>query len=617
MATLDEPAVHEAPFRQVRFGPMEVAVTTRADGCQIVRHLTPLGNFPQSIPHVLAERAEAHPERAFLAERGDDGGWRTLTFAEARTRSDAVAQALLDRGFGPDKPVMILSGNSIEFAVLSLGAMKARAPVAPVSPAYSLLSADFGTLRYVVELVEPALIFVQNGRQFEAALGTLDLDGVEVVAASDPGANATHFSGLERRAASAAVSDSMDKIGADTVAKYLFTSGSTGVPKGVINTQRMMCANVAMYDLVGLHVESGVTVDWLPWHHTFGGNANFNMALNRGWTLYLDKGRPIPGQFDESVRNLREVSPTTYASVPTAFAMLAQAMENDDDLRASFFRRLSVMFYGGAALPKDVYDRIQALAVRTTGERIAMVAGYGSTETAPSIMGSYWLGEQTGLLGLPKPGVELKLVPDGDRFEIRCKGAVITPGYLKRPDLTREAFDEEGYYMIGDAARWVDPDDPQQGLAFAGRIAENFKLGTGTWVQTGTLRVAALAAVSPLLRDAVLAGHDRDYVALLAWPDMAAAKALCSGGADLEPAALLRRPEVVAHIQKGLREYNADHPGSSARIARVLLMHEPPSLDAGEIADKGYVNQRRTLERRAHLVDALYADPPPGEVIVI
>ncbi|MCH8188827.1 MAG: AMP-binding protein [Proteobacteria bacterium] len=446
--------------------------------------------------------------------------------------------------------------------------------------------------------------------------GLREQPGVEVVSVSGlPGA--TPFSDLLDMPVGPAVAESMARIGPDTVAKYLFTSGSTGAPKGVINTQRMMCANIAMYDLVGLHVESGVTVDWLPWHHTFGGNANFNMALNRGWTLHLDEGRPIPGQFGESIRNLREISPTTYASVPAAFAMLAEAMENDDELRLNFFRRLIVMFYGGAALPGDVFDRIQKLAVRTTGMRIVMVAGYGSTETAPSMMGSYWLTEQSGLLGLPKPGVELKLVPDGDRLEIRCKGPIITPGYLKRPDLTREAFDEEGYYMIGDAARWVDPDDPQQGLAFAGRVAENFKLMTGTWVQTGTLRVTALAAASPLLRDAAVAEQDKGYAALLAWPNMEALRSICPDAGDMTPEDLVRRPEVVAHIQKGLRAHNADHAGSAGRIARVLLMLEPPSLDGGEITDKGYINQRRTLERRAGLVERLYADPPPDDVIVV
>ena len=616
MTTPVEAQPNEAPFRPVEFGSMEVEVVTRPDGCQLVRHLTPLGAYPQSIPHILAERADAHGGRVFLAERDESGGWRTLTFAQAKARSDSVAQALLERGLGQDKPVMILSGNSIEFAILAFAAMTAGAPVAPVSPAYSLLSTDFANLKQIFELVKPALVFARDGERFAGALSALDLKGVEVVSVSDlPGA--TPFSDLLDAPVGPAVVESMARIGPDTVAKYLFTSGSTGAPKGVINTQRMMCANIAMYDLVGLHVESGVTVDWLPWHHTFGGNANFNMALNRGWTLHLDEGRPIPGQFGESIRNLREISPTTYASVPAAFAMLAEAMENDDELRLNFFRRLIVMFYGGAALPGDVFDRIQKLAVRTTGMRIAMVAGYGSTETAPSMMGSYWLTEQSGLLGLPKPGVELKLVPDGDRLEIRCKGPIITPGYLKRPDLTREAFDEEGYYMIGDAARWVDPDDPQQGLAFAGRVAENFKLMTGTWVQTGTLRVTALAAASPLLRDAAVAGQDKGYAALLAGPNMGALRSICPDAGDMTPEDLVRRPEVVAHIQKGLRAHNADHAGSAGRIARVLLMLEPPNLDGGEITDKGYINQRRTLERRAGLVERLYADPPPDDVIVI
>lgn len=606
----------KAPFLPIQFGSMEVEVVTRPDGCQLVRHLTPLGDYPQSIPHVLADRAATHANRLFLAERDESGAWQEMTFADAKARSDSVAQALLDRGLGDDKPVMILSGNSLEFAILSFAAMTVRAPVAPVSPAYSLLSKDFANLKQIFDLVRPALIFAQDGKRFAAALGALDLKGVEVISVTDHLPGATNFADLLAASAGPAVAQSMARIGPDTVGKYLFTSGSTGVPKGVINTQRMMCANVAMYDLVRPHQDPGVTVDWMPWHHTFAGNASFNMALNRGWATYLDKGRPIPGQFDESIRNLREISPTTYASVPIAFAMLAEAMESDDELRVNFFRRLSVMFYGGAALPDDIFDRMQELAVRTIGKRIVMLTGYGSTETAPSLMGSYWFTEQSGLLGLPKPGVELKLVPDGDRFEIRCKGPNVMPGYLKRPDLTEKAFDEEGYYMIGDAARWVDPDDPQQGLAFAGRVAENFKLMTGTWVQTGTLRVDALAAASPLLRDAAVTGPDKGYVGLLAWPNIEALGALCPDGNDLGLDDLVRRPEVVAHIRKGLRAHNADH-GSASRIARVLLLLDPPNLDEGEITDKGYINQRRTLERRSDLMARLYSDPPPDDVIVI
>ena len=328
MATRVKVQSNEAPFRPVEFGSMEVEVVTRADGCQIVRHVTPLGAYPQSIPHILAERAETHSERVFLAERDESGAWQKLTFAEAKARSDSVAQALLERGLGQDKPGMILSGNSIEFAILAFAAMTAGAPVAPVSPAYSLLSTDFANLNQIFGLVNPALIFARDGERFARALSALDLKGVEIVSVSDfPGA--TPFSDLLNAPAGPAVAESMSRIGPDTVAKYLFTSGSTGAPKGVINTQRMMCANIAMYDLVGLHVESGVTVDWLPWHHTFGGNANFNMALNRGWTMHLDEGRPIPGQFDESIRNLREVAPTTYASVPAAFAFPGPPQDED------------------------------------------------------------------------------------------------------------------------------------------------------------------------------------------------------------------------------------------------------------------------------------------------
>ena len=611
--------MYDPPFRPVTFGAMDVDVTVAANGAQRVRLRAALPPPSTSLCEILHDRAAAQPDRVFLAQRGADGSWEFATYREIKQRADSIAQSLIDRNIGPDQSVMILSPNSIEFAEMMLGCLAARVPVTPVSPAYSLMSNDFSLLRHIADLVQPAMIFAQEAESYRAPIAALAIDGVEVVSVGPAEAGVTVFSDLARTSVTDAVARSISNIDPQAPAKYLFTSGSTGPPKGVINTHRMMCANLAMtrFCRPPASDEGEIAVDWLPWHHTFGGNANFNNAMNTGSTIYIDAGRPLLERFDETIRNLREVSPTVYGSVPAAFAMLAPAMEGDRELAKSFFRRLRMLVYGGAALPRDLYHRIQKLAVDTIGERIVFITGYGTTETAPSIAGTYWITESPGLLGLPMPGVELKLVPQGDVYDVRVKGPLVTPGYLRRPDLTAAAFDQDGFYITGDAARWLDENDPQQGLAFAGRIAENFKLRSGTWVQAGTLRLAAISATTPLMLDAVIAGQDEDYVALLAWLNLAAAKALVAKPEGKSTREILLDPAVVAHIRTGLGTHNAHQSGSSRRIARALLMAEPADIDAGEITDKGYINQRTTLECRRHLVDQLYVDPPGADVIVI
>jgi feruloyl-CoA synthase len=615
---LDQP-----PFRKINWLPRDIAVDRRADGSLVLKSNQPLGPYEPHIPALLARWAEQAPQRIWLAQRsGPERQWRKVSYAEAKQTVDALTQALLNLKLEADRPVAILSGNSIEHALMTMAAMQARIPVAPMSPAYSLMSHDHQKLKYLFELVQPALVLVQDGALFGRALQALDLTGVELVHVASPpqGIDSLSFAELAATPVTDEVQQSIAAITPDTVGKLLFTSGSTGMPKAVINTQRMMCANVTMMTQVRPRDPSEpppVLLDWMPWNHTMGGNALFNPALAEGGTLYIDDGRPLPGMFDETLRNLREISPTYYANVPAGYAALAAAMEKDDALCRTFFKDLGMMAYGGARLPDDLYERMQALAVRATGERIVFYTGWGATETAPTSTGTYWDTERVGLIGLPFPGVELKMVPIGDKYELRLRGIHVMPGYYQRPDLTAAAFDEEGFYKIGDAGVLLDPQDPQQGIVFAGRVAEDFKLMTGTFVHVGSLRTDVIAAASPVLQDALVAGQDRPYVALLAWPNLQACRQIV-GDANASFETVVKHPAVLEKLRQGLQAHNAEVEGaSSMRIARVMLMVEPPSIDGNELTDKGYINQRAGLERRAALVERLFADHPDNDVMVL
>ncbi|RZN31090.1 AMP-binding protein [Bradyrhizobium sp. Leo121] len=617
-------AVLEKPgFRKIEWLPRDIAIERRDDGAIVLKSRIPLSPYEKHIPASLAKWAKQAPERIWLAQRsGPERQWRNLSYAEAKRTVDALTQALLNLKLEPGRPVTILSGNSVEHALMTQAAMQARLPAAPVSPAYSLMSQDHLKLKYLFDLVKPAVIMVQDGPTFEKALRALDLNGVTVVHVARPceGIKSLSFAELAATPVTDDVEASIAQITPQTVGKLLFTSGSTGMPKAVINTQEMMCANAAMMMQVRPRDPNGplaTFLDWMPWNHTMGGNALFNPVLIDGGTLYIDDGRPMPGQFDETIRNLREISPTYYANVPAGYAALAAAMEKDDVLCRSFFRNLSVMAYGGARLPDDLYDRMQALAVRSTGERIVFYTGWGSTETAPTSTGTYWDTERVGLIGLPFPGVELKMVPCGAKYELRLRGVNVTPGYFGQPELTRSVFDEEGFYCIGDAGVFVDPEDPVQGIIFAGRVVEDFKLTTGTFVHVGSLRTDAIAAATPVVHDALVAGQDRAFIGLLAWPNLHACRQLIGDpNATFEDA--VKHPEVIACFRRGLEAHNASVAGaSSRRISRAMLMVEPPSIDGNELTDKGYINQRAGLERRAALVEKLYADTPDADVIVL
>jgi feruloyl-CoA synthase len=605
----------------LRLAAPAVIAEASADGSMVLRSPYALEPYPRSIGVLLRGWAATDPGRIFLAQRDERGAWRNLSYGAALAAVRAVGQALLDRGLGPERPVMILSDNGIDHALLALGAMHVGVPVAPVSTAYSRLSQDFAKLRYVDGLLTPGLVFADDGERYAAAIAALDLGEAELVVAANPprGIAATDFATLVGTAPSVAVDLAYEAVGPDTVAKILFTSGSTGEPKGVINTQRMLCSNQQMYAQLMPFLEDRppVIVDWLPWNHTFGGNSDFNMILRNGGTLYIDEGKPAPGLIERSVANLREVSPTLYFNVPRGYGLILDYLERDAALARTFFRELDLIFYAGAALPQSLWERLEALSIKTVGHKVPMVSGWGTTETAPMATVVHYRIERAGNIGLPAPGTEAKLVPHGDKLEIRVRGPNITPGYWRRPDLTQAAFDEEGFYRPGDAARLADPDEPARGIVFDGRIGENFKLGSGTWVSVGALRVALIAAGAPIIEDAVIAGHDRDEIGVLVFPSLAGCRGLCPHlPPDASLAVLVAEPAVRKALAAALTRHNATAGGSSHRVTRALLLETPPSIDKSEITDKGYINQRAVLTNRAASVEQLYATPPGAGVIL-
>jgi len=591
------------------------------DGGMLLRSAVELGPLPRSTSEWLRHWATHTPDRVFLAERRADGGWRKLSYAEARTAARAIGEALIERELGPERPLMILSENGIDHALLVLGALEAGVPAVPVSTAYSLISKDFQKLRYIADLVEPGMLYAADGGRYIEALKAINLKFAEIVVSANPpaGFRSTPLSALLRTIPGAAIEAASQAVGHDTIAKVLFTSGSTGDPKGVVNTQRMLLANQESIALIWPFVtrRPPVLVDWLPWNHTFGGNHDFNLVLRNGGSLYIDEGKPVPGLVERTAANLREISPTLYLNVPRGYAMLLDQLERDDALARNFFRELDAIFYAAAALPQSLWERIERLSDKVLGRRLPMLSAWGATETAPMATAVHYPIARAGNVGVPAPGWELKLVPNSGRLEVRVRGPIVTPGYFKRPDLSKTVYDAEGFYCPGDAMRLEDPGDLARGLVFDGRFAENFKLSTGIWVSVGALRVAAIAALAPVMEDGVLTGHDRDEAGLLVFPSLAGCRGLCPHLPKEAPlAALVREPAIRAALAAGLRRLNAAGTGSSHRIGRALLMSEPPSIDRGEITDKGYLNQRACLTHRAALVELLHSDPPASEVVL-
>jgi feruloyl-CoA synthase len=569
-----------------RFAPREVDVRYCADGTILLRSPMALDGCERHICAYLERWADLAPDRTFLAQRGTDGDWQRLSYGDAWRRAQAIGQALLDHGLAADAPLAILTGNSIEHALMAFGAMTAGVPVAPISPSYSMSSEGLARLADIADMLRPRMVFAQSADSLGLARTLPQLAEIPWISV-EPASAAVTLGAFETVGHVRDVKRAFAAADQASVGKILFTSGSTGKPKGVPNTQAMLCSAVRAAGLAFPVDYPPVTVDWMPWHHTLGGNSTLHGILRDGGTMYIDDGRPLPGAFERTVRNLTEIATTFVQNVPAGFQMLVSALETDTALTTRFFEQLERMAFAGASLTPDTFNRMQQLAVQATGAPVPFIAGYGTTETGPGISSTHWASEGKGEIGLPFAGCEIKLVPFGDRFDLRARGPNVFPGYLGRPDLTAEAFDEEGFYKVGDAAQFVDPTDPSQGLRFAGRLSENFKLSNGTWVLTGELRLAVIAAV-PSIAEAVVAGHDRDDIRLLVWAKGDAA-------------------DLAETLRAGFEAYNANNKSSTRRIAAFLVVTDPPSMAAGEITDKGYVNQRAVLTNRNWLVEDLYS----------
>ncbi|MGT2510494.1 AMP-binding protein [Cupriavidus basilensis] len=605
-------------YRDAALRTSPVTHELRADGTVLVRSV----QAPVAVPHLAfsawARRwAVERGEQTALGQRDASGAWRVVTWAAFYQRMRSVAAGLLEMGLSRERPLVILSGNSIEHALLVAAAEYVGVPTAAVSPAYALQSQDFARLRGIHAMLRPAAVFVQSTAPFARAIEALGLPAGAVIAAEGTAQGQVDWKTLQDTPLTPAREDRVASAHAGIVAtdtaRYFFTSGSTGAPKGVTITYDSIQALMGQFMFAhGAPVYQGaVVLDWLPWNHVFGGIGNLGRAFVLGASFYIDDGRPTPALFARTVQNLREISPTMFATVPAAWSMLVTELERDDALAQSFFSRLMFVSYGGASLPGDVLARFQRVAERVAGERIVFTSGFGATETTAMGLNFSRPADDTGNLGMPVPGVELKLVPldGGDgRYEVRMRGRHIFSGYLQQPALSAAAFDEEGFYCMGDAARMVDPAAPGEGLRYAGRCVEDFKLSNGTWVRTGAVRVALLEQCAPLLADAVICGHDRDFVAALAWPNAVACQRLAPELAGLPAEQLVSHPIVVAALRERLQATGKGSVSQQAR--RVLLMAEPASIDAGEIADKGYINQATTRERRAGLIGALYAASP-------
>jgi len=610
-----------APYRAVRLGKADLEVTHRADGTIIIHPVQPLDPYVRRLTERLLYWAEKTPDTTLFAARDAGGEWRRISYREALDYARSIGEALLGRNLSAERPVVILSGNDLEHAMLGLACLHAGIAYAPISPAYSLVSTDFGKLRHIFDLLTPGLVFVSDGQAFGRAIDAVVPADVELVVTRNPPASrpAMTFDQLTQTEPTAKIDEAFASVGPDTIAKFLFTSGSTGQPKGVINTQLMMCSNqVAIVSRLACYLdEPPITLDWAPWHHTAGGNHDVGLILYNGGTFYIDEGKPLPGLIETTVRNLKEVAPTFYFNVPKGFEALLPFLRSDAQLRQNFYSRLKVLWFAGAALSQPVFEEIQDLALQTVGERILFLTGFGATETAPGVLVRTEPTANSTNMGTPVHGNVLKLVPNEGKLEMRVKGPNITPGYWRQPELTAKAFDEEGFYKLGDAFKFEDPSDVTKGLLFDGRVAEDFKLATGTWVSVGPLRAKLIDALSPYVRDVVIAGADRDDLRILVFPNIDACRQLSGLPHDAHHDAVLTHDNVRAQMQTSLSDLARKSTGSSNRVCRALLMSELPSLDAGEMTDKGSINQRAVLTRRAILVEQLYATAPAPHLIDI
>jgi feruloyl-CoA synthase len=608
------------PIRPVRLGNMAARAERRADGTSIISSVEELGPYPRAIVDALEDWGARTPDAILIADREGEG-WRKLSFAQVLERIPPLAQALLDAGLSPERPLMILSGNEIEHFLLGMAAIWVGIPYAPISPAYSLISTDFGKLRHIAGLLTPGMIYASDGAKFAPAIDAVfDTDVPLIVRANPIGGRAVSvFDDLLQTPVTPAVQQAHDAITPDTVAKVLFTSGSTGLPKGVITTNRMMACNQQMIRqaLAFVADEPPVLLDWMPWNHVAGGSHNTGIAIYNGGTFYIDDGQPTPARFGRTLENLKTVQPTFFTNVPKAYEFLVAAFDEHPEARRNLFARLKLLQYAGAGLSQHVFDGLDRAARAETGERVMIITGYGSTETAPFAFTTTWAVEEAGHIGLPAAGMTIKLVPNGDKTELRLKGPNVTPGYWRDDEKTQEAFDEEGFYKIGDAVRFADAEDLAKGFVFDGRVTEDFKLSTGTWVNFAAVRGAVIAACAPLIRDVVVTGLDRNFIGAMIFPDLAACARHAGLPAETEAQAILAHPAVRGKFAESLATLAQQSTGSSNHVARALLMADAPDIDKGEVTDKGSINQRAVRTHRAALVESLYADAPGPDIFVL
>ncbi|UJW78818.1 feruloyl-CoA synthase [Hydrogenophaga sp. SL48] len=606
----------EAKYRPLKFGVTRATLRDGDTGVHYLRADQELGPYPERLTDRLVHWAKERPDQTLFARRvknadGSSGDWQHITFAQALDAARRIGQGLLNRGLSAEKPVLILSENDLEHALLALGCIYAGIAYCPTSPAYSLISQDFDKLKHVVKTLTPGLVFASDALRYSRAMLATLGDDVELVTTKGtvPGRDTTSFAALMATEPTPAVDAAMAATGPDTIAKFLFTSGSTKMPKAVINTQRLWCANQQQMatSMPVLAEKPLVLIDWLPWNHTFGGNHNFGMVIYHGGTLYIDDGKPTPALMGETLRNLREIAPTVYFNVPTGFEAIANAMQTDDLLRKTLLSKVNMFFYAGAALAQPIWDSLFQSQEREVGERIVMATGLGMTESGPFGIFVTNPNVMAGDLGLPTPGMELKLVDMQGKTEVRYKGPNITPGYWRQPEDTAEAFDEEGFFKTGDAVKWIDETDVHQGLKFDGRIAEDFKLATGTFVSVGPLRGKIIAAGAPFIQDVVLTGINLKEVGAMVFPTPAV-RTLAGLPADASMHDVLDHPAVLAQFQTIVDELARNATGSANRIARLCLLADPPTIDRGEVTDKGSINQRAVLSHRADTVAKLHAD---------
>jgi feruloyl-CoA synthase len=609
------------PLRKISFEDPAVTVERKSDGTIYLRPKKPLGDYPRRLTDRLHHWAKVDPDRVFMAERVAGGGWQKLTYSELLTSSRHIASALLARGLSAEKPVVILSGNSIDHALVAFGALYAGIPFCPVSTAYSLVSKDFGKLAYVMKLLTPGLVFADDADRFSDALSANVPADTEIAMSfgAVAGREVTRLADLMATPLHPGLDAAHEAIGPDTIAKFLLTSGSTGNPKAVINSQRMICANQVMIlkTMAFLNDEPPVIVDWLPWNHTFGGNHNIGLTLYNGGSMYLDRGKPMPGGIEETVRNLREVSPTVYFNVPKGYESLLPYLRDDASLRTKFFSRLHAMFFAGAAMSPFVWQSLDELSVKETGSRVPMLTGLGATESGPFFMSVNPRTSRSGHVGLPVSGNEAKLAPNNGKLEVRARGPNVTPGYWRQPDMTRAAFDEEGFYKFGDALKPADAQDLDAGFDFDGRIAEDFKLASGTWVSVGPLRARFIAGTAPLVRDVVIAGINRDEIAALVVLDLDGCRLINPTLPFDDIAATAADQLIRSAFRERFEKCLANATGSSTRITRAILLDSPLSIDRGEVTDKGSINQRAVLDHRKELIEELYAPTSSDRVIMV